>query len=82
MVDKSRARKEGGAGLGLALCQKIVELHQASWQFESEPGKGLEITVLFGFPEMTSRERRRAQRRNGRRTGGWIRQRRSTGEKQ
>lgn len=78
MVDKSRARKEGGAGLGLALCQKIVELHQAGWQFESEPGKGLRITVMFGLPEMTSRERRRAERRNSRREGGRSRRRKET----
>lgn len=66
MVDKSRSRKEGGAGLGLALCRKIIELHQGSWQFQSDPGKGLKITVLFGLPEMTGRERirrRREQRR-------------------
>ncbi|MDO4323546.1 MAG: HAMP domain-containing sensor histidine kinase [Lachnospiraceae bacterium] len=62
MVDKSRARKEGGAGLGLALCRKIIELHQGSWQFQSEPGKGLKITVLFGLPEVTGRERTRRRR--------------------
>ena len=28
MVDKSRSRKEGGAGIGMALCQKIITLHQ------------------------------------------------------
>lgn len=57
MVDKSRARKEGGAGLGLALCRKIIEMHQGSWQFESEPGKGLRVTVLLGLPETTGRRR-------------------------
>ena len=62
MVDKSRARKEGGAGLGLALCRKIIELHQGSWQFESEPGKGLRITVLFGLPEVTGRKHKRMRR--------------------
>lgn len=59
MVDKSRARKEGGAGLGLALCQKIVELHHANWQMESEPGAGLKVTVLFALPETGRRGRRR-----------------------
>lgn len=48
MTDKSRSRKEGGAGLGLALCRKIVELHGAFWKFESEPGEGLRVTVWFG----------------------------------
>lgn len=31
MVDKSRSRKEGGAGLGMTLCQEIIRLHKASW---------------------------------------------------
>lgn len=81
MVDKSRARKEGGAGLGLALCQKIVELHQAGWQFESEPGKGLRITVIFGLPERTPRKRR-AERRSSRREGRGSRRRKEMKERQ
>lgn len=48
MVDKSRSRKEGGAGLGLALCRKIIDLHHASWKLESQLGRGLRVTVLFG----------------------------------
>jgi signal transduction histidine kinase len=47
MVDKSRARKEGGAGLGMALCRKIVSLHQAEWKIESRIGEGTQITVRF-----------------------------------
>jgi len=48
-VDKSRSRKQGGAGLGLALCKQIVELHNGSIQFASEPGKGTRVTVtLYG----------------------------------
>ena len=35
MVDKSRSRKEGGAGIGMALCQRIIQLHGASMQIDS-----------------------------------------------
>lgn len=47
MVDKSRSRKEGGAGLGMTLCQEIIRLHNARWIIESEEGKGTTITVYF-----------------------------------
>lgn len=40
MVDKSRSRSQGGAGLGLALCQKVAELHGGELRFYSEPGEG------------------------------------------
>ena len=48
-VDKARSRSQGGAGLGLALCKQIVELHNGSIRFASEPGKGTRVTVtLYG----------------------------------
>ena len=31
-IDKSRSRAQGGAGLGLAICSKIAEIHQAKIQ--------------------------------------------------
>lgn len=68
MVDKSRSRKEGGAGLGLALCRKILELHSAGWKIESEPGKGTRVTVQFGVWEGSGSRTRRSRR--GRRRSG------------
>ena len=51
-VDKARSRSQGGAGLGLALCKQIVELHSGSIQFASVPGKGTRVTVtLYGKAE-------------------------------
>ena len=48
-VDKARSRSQGGAGLGLALCKQIVELHNGTIQFASTPGKGTRVTVsLYG----------------------------------
>lgn len=46
-IDKARSRACGGAGLGLALCREISELHEARMQYESEPGKGTKVTVIF-----------------------------------
>lgn len=46
-VDKSRSKKTGGTGLGLALVKHIVALHDASLELESEPGKGTKISVTF-----------------------------------
>ena len=44
-VDKSRSRAQGGAGLGLALCEKIAVLHQGRITFESTLGQGTTVTV-------------------------------------
>lgn len=49
MIDKSRARKEGGAGIGMALCEKIVKVHNAGWQIYSEVGKGTEVMITFAL---------------------------------
>lgn len=44
-VDKSRSRAQGGAGLGLALCNEIVHQHGGTMQFESRVGNGTVVTV-------------------------------------
>lgn len=46
-TDKSRSRAEGGAGLGLALCQQIIQIHGWQMQFESQVGAGTKITLRF-----------------------------------
>lgn len=47
MVDKSRSRKAGGVGLGLALCREIAEKHRARMLIQSAPGKGTTVTLIM-----------------------------------
>lgn len=47
MVDKSRARKQGGSGLGLALCKRIAEVHGSDLHIESAPGEGTRVSVIL-----------------------------------
>ena len=51
-IDKARSRSQGGAGLGLALCQQIVTLHNGTIHFASTPGKGTKVTVNLGAEEV------------------------------
>ncbi len=45
--DKARSRKDGGAGLGLAICSQIAAQHDASLSFTSHSGKGTTVKVTF-----------------------------------
>lgn len=47
MVDKSRSRKEGGAGLGMSLVAIIVSRHHAQLDIESALGKGTTVRIIF-----------------------------------
>ena len=46
-VDKERSRANGGSGLGLAFCKKIVELHRGEIIVESKLNEGTKFTVNF-----------------------------------
>lgn len=46
-VDKSRSRAQGGAGLGLSLCNEIVQCHNGVLKFDSVPGKGTCVSVIL-----------------------------------
>ena len=46
-ADSGRNRKQGGAGLGLAICRSIAAQHHGALSIESELGKGTTVTVLL-----------------------------------
>lgn len=47
VVDKSRSKKLGGSGFGLALVKEIVNAHGAALEIESSVGVGTTIRVRF-----------------------------------
>ena len=47
MVDKSRSRKQHGAGLGLALVMQIAKIHEGKLKFESEEGSGTVVSLFL-----------------------------------
>lgn len=46
-LDKSRSRKFGGSGLGLAVTKEIIERHGGKITCKSEVGKGTEFKIYF-----------------------------------
>ena len=57
MIDKSRTRKAGGAGLGLALCPKLQDYTEPDSKIESESRKGTCVSIIFdkkGRPDETT----------------------------
>ncbi len=46
-IDPSRARKHGGAGLGLSITRSLVELHGGTLNVESYPGEGSLFRVFI-----------------------------------
>lgn len=51
MVDKSRARKQGGAGLGLALCNRIANIHGSKLNIVSTVDVGTDISITIPCAE-------------------------------
>jgi len=47
MVDKSRSKRRGGSGLGLALVKEIVAAHEAHLTIESVPKSGTTIRIVM-----------------------------------
>lgn len=50
-VDKSRSRKIGGAGLGLAMAQQILTRHNGILDIQSNLGDGSIFTTYFGLTD-------------------------------
>lgn len=46
-VDKARSRKEGGTGIGLAICEWIAKAHHGHIEVTSEFGKGSKFAVYL-----------------------------------
>ena len=47
MLDRSRSKKKGGSGLGLALVKEITAAHNAEIEIESRLDEGTTIRILF-----------------------------------
>ncbi len=47
MVDKARARNQGGAGLGLSLCSTIIKIHGGEMKIQSKTDRGTLIKLHF-----------------------------------
>lgn len=47
MADRSRSKRQGGVGLGLALVREIVDAHGAALEVESKVGAGTTVRIRF-----------------------------------
>jgi signal transduction histidine kinase len=55
-VDRSRTKKTGGHGLGLALAQRIVHAHGGTIELKSELGRGTQALVHIPLDRAVARE--------------------------
>ncbi len=57
--DGSTTRKQGGSGLGLSICKRLVEMMNGSFKVRSEPGIGSDIRFTAEFGRSERAESRR-----------------------
>ncbi len=48
-IDRSRTRKDGGSGLGLSICQAIVQAHMGSIEVHHSPLGGLRVSIRLPY---------------------------------
>jgi heavy metal sensor kinase len=56
-LDKARSRESGGCGLGLAICQSIVEAHGGKISFSSVPDAGTTFVVRIPLSKGKAEDR-------------------------
>lgn len=61
-VDEARARSTGGTGIGLSVCQRVVQLHGGSVRARTNHPHGLAVEIELPSIQPDARERQRAAR--------------------
>ncbi len=59
------AKFQDGAGLGLVICERIMDNHAATCQVSSQPGEFSEFTIDFPVPEKPSAKKTKPAARRG-----------------
>lgn len=49
-VSNARDRQSGGVGLGLAIAERVIQLHHGTIRAENVPPKGLLVTITLPRP--------------------------------
>ena len=62
MVDKSRSRAQHGAGLGLAIANRIAQLHGSDLHFESTVGEGTTVWFDLAMPSDKDKKGKEAEK--------------------